>query len=81
MTDAGCIGITDAQGNTYPAVWPRGTSLASGPAIDVPGIGMIELGAAVRGAGGYYEVSTRPVLDEVAERCVWDGEVIGIRFE
>ncbi|WP_460784704.1 hypothetical protein [Microbacterium tumbae] len=82
ITQAGCVGIS-AQGTSYPAVWPRGTTAVDGTevAIDIPGIGTKRLGDEVQGTGGYYEVDTRPVLNAVAERCDWDGEVIGIRFE
>ena len=83
VTDAGCIGITDTQGDTYPTIWPRGTRLVDGveTAIDIPGVGVTRLGDDVDGAGGYYGTSNRPVLDDVAERCEWEGEVIGIRFD
>lgn len=79
VTHAGCIGITDTQGATYPTVWPRGTSLVDGAeiAIDIPGVGVRRLGDQVDGAGGYHGIGTRPVLDEVADRCAWEGEVIG----
>ena len=83
VTESGCVGIAGAGGETYPAVWPRGTALLSGPdtAIHVPGVGAVRIGDEVEGAGGYYDVGTTPALDNVAERCDWQGEVIGIRFE
>jgi hypothetical protein len=83
LTEAGCMGITDDQGHTYPTIWPRGSALVAGSkaGIDIPGVGVKQLGERVNGAGGYYETKTRPILDEVAERCAWDGEVIGIRFD
>ncbi|MBF0816942.1 hypothetical protein E4U02_11010 [Microbacterium paludicola] len=83
ITEAGCVGITDTQGGTYPAVWPRGTSLVgdSEIAIDIPDVGIKRLGDEVNGAGGYYEIGTWSVLAEVAERCHWDGEVIGVRLD
>ncbi|AQP49516.1 hypothetical protein BW733_00350 [Tessaracoccus flavescens] len=83
VTDARCIGITDTtQGATYPTVWPRGTSLVDGAGITIAisGVGVRRLGDQVDGAGGYYGVGKRPVLDEVADRCAWEGEVIGVRF-
>ncbi|MDQ1126229.1 hypothetical protein QE428_001262 [Microbacterium sp. SORGH_AS 505] len=83
ITEGGCVGITDSQGDTYPTVWPTGTRLVHGSdsAIEIPGLGVRQLGDEVSGSGGYYAVTTRPVLDDVADRCGWDGDVIGVRFE
>ncbi len=83
ITDPGCVGIADSDGTVYPTIWPRGTTLvdASTAAIDIPGVGGMQQGDAIRGSGGYYGTEGREVLVEVAERCDWDGEVIGIRFE
>ncbi|TDL45423.1 hypothetical protein [Microbacterium oleivorans] len=83
VAESGCVGIVAAGGETYPAVWPRGTTLVGGvdTGIDVPGVGVLRVGDAVSGAGGYYGVQSRPTLDEVADRCDWQGEVIGIRFD
>lgn len=48
----GCLGIEDSV-----ALWPAGTELVSEDplTIDVPGTGEVQVGAAVRGAGGYIE--------------------------
>ena len=82
VTDEGCIGIADADGNVYPTIWPGGTTLAdeSAATIDIPGVGSRAEGDPIEGTGGYYSATSRDALSEVAERCAWDGEVIGIRF-
>lgn len=82
ITDAGCVGLLDEQGNAFPAVWPRGTKVtASSPVvIEVPGLGAKRQGDRLSGAGGYYAVESRSALKEVADRCRWSGDVIGIYF-
>lgn len=81
VTTAACIGIA-SSGKTYPAVWPRGTKLrAEDPvAIEIPGIGVKQLGDTIEGAGGFYTIDRFDALREVATRCEWSGEVIGVRF-
>lgn len=83
VTEAGCIGIAGDEGEVYPTVWPRGTSLVDGStgAIEVPGVGTLQPGDAVEGTGGYYTAEGREALAAVAERCDRTGEVVGIRFE
>lgn len=82
VTDEGCVGIADADGNVYPTIWPGGTSLAeaSVATIDIPGIGSRAEGDTIEGTGGYYSATSRDALNPVADRCAWEGEVIGIRF-
>jgi len=83
ITDTGCVGIADSEGTVYPTIWPRGTTLVdvSTAAIDIPNVGGMQPGDAIEGTGGYYGTEGRKVLVEIAERCDWDGEVIGIRFD
>lgn len=82
VTKAGCVGIAHAEGNAFPAIWPRGTVLinTSPATIDIPGVGRKRQGDPVTGAGGYYGAEARPVLQQIAARCDWHGEVIGIYF-
>lgn len=82
VTDEGCVGIANADGNVYPTIWPGGTSLAdeSVATIDIPGVGSRAEGDAIKGTGGYYSATSRDALNPVADRCAWEGEVIGIRF-
>lgn len=83
VTDEGCVGIADGAGNIYPAIWPAGTRLAnqSEVTLDIPGVGSRSEGDAIKGSGGFYTATGREALREVADRCAWDGEVIGIRFD
>lgn len=83
VTEAGCVGIADALGNAYPAIWPRGTTLvtASPVAIEIPGVGRRQVGDPLTGGGGYYASEGRESLAAIATRCAWTGEIIGIRFD
>lgn len=82
ITEAGCVGLVDDEGNAFPVVWPRGTTLisASPLTLDLPGVGVMREGQTISGGGGYYAVESRSALEELASRCRWSGEVIGIYF-
>lgn len=82
VTEAGCVGLADQEGSTFPAVWPRGTTLTSASPVTlyVPVLGIKRQGDKISGTGGYCAVEGRTSLKEVAVRCHWGGEVIGIYF-
>lgn len=83
VTTEGCVGIASWGDIIYPTVWPRGTTLldASPLTIEIPGVGIKHLEDTLEGGGGFYGVDRFAALNEVATRCKWAGEVIGIRFD
>lgn len=83
VTETGCVGLEKSKGKVYPTIWPRGTTIVeeSPVSINIPGVGIKNLGDHIEGGGGYYRTGNRPALDEVAEVCDYEGEVAGVRFD
>jgi len=73
----GCLGIGDAV-----AIWPSGTDLVSDDplTIKVPGVGEIEVGTTVRGAGGDMEVGGYGGKPSLPQSCS-DSPVVTFRSE
>lgn len=73
----GCLGIDDSV-----ALWPSGTELVSEDplTIDVPGTGEVQVGASVRGAGGYIEAGRYGGKPTLPKSCS-EAPVVSFRSE
>lgn len=62
----GCLGIDDAV-----ALWPSGTDIVGDDplTIEVPGVGELQVGDSVRGAGGYTEPGRYDGKPSLPESC------------
>jgi len=72
-TDAGCLAVQGADELTYVLQFPFGSRLAEdGESVEVPGLGVVRLGDAIEGGGGYVDVPSAPEECRISEEfAVW----------
>lgn len=80
--EGGCLALrSEAFGTNHPVVWPSGTRFAAPDrrSIDVPGTGVIDLGAIVIASGGYLTLpSDDPRLPSVPADCLASGSQVAV---
>lgn len=65
LTEGNCVGLQIGEQKTV-VVWPNGTTLTDNGRVDLPGLGTVEVGTSITGAGGIssppYEGATMPTI-------------------
>jgi len=67
----GCVQLGLGNDDTYPVVWPSGTSVADDDPLTLRlrSGDQVTVGQTVRGGGGSHDVASPMVTVDIAERC------------
>ena len=67
----GCVQLGLGNDDTYPVVWPSGTSIADDDPLTLRlrSGGQVTVGQTVRGGGGSHDVASPMVTVDIAEQC------------